>query len=543
MMVVVSDREVLEQRVLAGDGVLARDGESSDPAARGRVAQALLDKGQALVELGRHDEAAACFAQLVAEFGDSVEADMRERLVVALACLVRELMVLGRIDEAVQRADELDDRFRDADSSEARRVVVEGLDAGVAACDALAERDRGEVTLSVCSKVAAAMWLKALLLGKGGHEARELAAVEELLDRFGDSTEPRLRVPVARARYNRGVLLRDLGQHNEALDAWGELVDRFAADPPSGEPFIVLDGLYARSHQLSELNRSAEAVTGCVELIDSYGDDERPPAQLKVAQALGLKAHVLAKAGNVEGALAVDDELLARFEDAVDADLRERVARTLLHKTSLLLRAGRSDEAVAASELLVTRFESETDPKLIAQVGDHLLKAAATLLAGKRRQAILAWVDRANHGRLDQGLRILDVVAAHLRDAATPELRELVVSALLERSSALARLGHLPQAFKVYDEVLNLGEPAIAPLENLANRAEQSDGSYARERAVSALFSRAVILQGLGHRDETLAAVDDIIERFEHDKSPLTKILVKKAREQRQEIRGTNDSR
>jgi len=142
MMLIVSDGELLQPRLVDCEVVLARESGSSDSAAPGRIAHALVGKGDALVGLGRNDEAAECFEQAVAEFGDSLAADLREQVVDALARLVHELVVLGRIDEAVARANELDDRFGDARKSEVRAVFVDGLSAGVAACDALAERNR-----------------------------------------------------------------------------------------------------------------------------------------------------------------------------------------------------------------------------------------------------------------------------------------------------------------------------------------------------------------------------------------------------------------
>jgi TolA-binding protein len=63
---------------------VARFGDAPEPALREQVAKALVNKGVTLGELGRSEEAAGVYDQVVARFGDAPEPALREQVAKAL---------------------------------------------------------------------------------------------------------------------------------------------------------------------------------------------------------------------------------------------------------------------------------------------------------------------------------------------------------------------------------------------------------------------------------------------------------------------------
>src|SRR5580692_7640038 len=114
----MSDREDAEARIADCDLALAGRYVQADLAARIRVAQALIDKGSGLIDLGRRAEAIVSFEQVVAQFAGSEETDLRERVARALRGKAAVLVKLGRNDEAVAAFDDLVARFQDAGEPE-----------------------------------------------------------------------------------------------------------------------------------------------------------------------------------------------------------------------------------------------------------------------------------------------------------------------------------------------------------------------------------------------------------------------------------------
>ena len=58
------------------------------------------------------------------------------------------------------------------------------------------------------------------------------AALQQLIDDYGDDSAPVLRVEVAMALYNRGVTLGQLDRAQEELAAYQQLIDDYATPAP-----------------------------------------------------------------------------------------------------------------------------------------------------------------------------------------------------------------------------------------------------------------------------------------------------------------------
>jgi uncharacterized iron-regulated protein len=64
--------------------VVARFGDSADPALAEQVAEALVNKGVRLGALDRSEDAVAAYDQVVARFGDSADPALAEQVAAAL---------------------------------------------------------------------------------------------------------------------------------------------------------------------------------------------------------------------------------------------------------------------------------------------------------------------------------------------------------------------------------------------------------------------------------------------------------------------------
>jgi tetratricopeptide (TPR) repeat protein len=316
---------------------------------------------------------------------------------------------------------------------------------------------------------------------------------------------------------------------------WEDALGRFADDPPGENPFIAPKLSYNKGYALYQLGRLDEAVAVCDGLIAAHSRESALQARLLAAEAMGLKRSALGRAHRDEDVLVAIDELLARFGDATEPELREKVARALAKKTTCLLEAGRADEAIAVTDELILRLDTETDPAAVAQLAEILLKARAQLFAAKRLDLQRLLPERMRQKRFGQALKISASLVTRLRNAADPTLTTLMVHAQISTASSLSRLGHLKQAMAAYDEIFDLGEPAITALEEIANRAEQTDAPYMREQLAWALLARASIIGRLNRREEAVDAFNQVINRLQADKDPIARLILRLARKGREE--------
>lgn len=213
----MTEFEDLEKQIAGYDAVLARDRESVEPEARSRVADALVWKGVALLDLDRQDDAIECFDRVVARFGEATELDLREHVARALRHKGLALKALGREDDAKAAYDEVVARVGDAAEPELRTQLVLTLyntayllrrmgrneDAVVVLADLLnpfTEEDPPPGTLKVIAK---GMLLAANAAGELGQPHGAVALYDEILKRFGQETALGLRVTVALALTSR----------------------------------------------------------------------------------------------------------------------------------------------------------------------------------------------------------------------------------------------------------------------------------------------------------------------------------------------------
>jgi len=80
-------------------------------------------------------------------------------------------------------------------------------------------------------EIARALFHRGAALGELGRLQDELAAYDEVIRRFGDASDPRLREQVAKALFNKSITLGQINRMDEAADVCDDVVSRFGGAP------------------------------------------------------------------------------------------------------------------------------------------------------------------------------------------------------------------------------------------------------------------------------------------------------------------------
>ncbi len=283
----------VEARIAEWDAVLARVSGSLAPEAREQTAYALVEKGDQLIELGRHDEALACLDRVLSEFSGAREPYVREQEVRALLLKAHVLVVVGRhhvaesmLDVLEARVDKASDPALEEPAIRAallrtvsqerdgrRDQALEGVDELLARLDRRASAQLHDVHMD-------AMLHKANLLEASGREAEALTFVDRFLSDYGDSpsnTPDRL----ARALGLREILVERSGDSVAALAACDEIIARLGHATCRGLRERLAGAMARRGYHLEALHRWPEAVEAyqhvltCFSTGESAGIDER----------------------------------------------------------------------------------------------------------------------------------------------------------------------------------------------------------------------------------------------------------------------------
>lgn len=207
--------------ITIGDRLLKK--KSYKPAISLRVNSALFNKGVVMAQLGRGEEAIACYDELVKRTGGARDRGLQEAAVRALFNKGARLSGMARKEEAIAAYDELIQRFAGEQSPGLREAVAKALvNKGIA----LAELDRVAEAVAVLDDVATrwsaspdptlreraskALLNKASALIQLGQRELALQAYQEIMARFGQESEPVLREQVEIARFRKEALEQTL---------------------------------------------------------------------------------------------------------------------------------------------------------------------------------------------------------------------------------------------------------------------------------------------------------------------------------------------
>ena len=370
-----------------------------------------------------------------------------------------------------------------------------------------------------------------------------LSEFDTLLDRFGESTNPKLHALVAKALIRKGEIFYVMGRPKEALEACEEVDRRYGNDDASAVRENVAVALLNKAVALRTLSRIQDALATNDELALRFGESTNPDILGTVAKAFCDKVITLVNLSRLQEALRLSDEAVHRFGARVDTDSVVAVAKTLCSKGAILEKINRTDEALAVYDSVVRRYGASNETALLQIVAIALLNKAAAFGEDNRHKdalttseevvrrfgtsddpALLASVALAisNKGyalnalnRPEEALAAYDEVVRLYGDSQSPELREAVAKALLNKANALSASNRPECALSVYDKI--------------ATRFATVEPGPLSETVATALCNKGIILGKLGRHEQAIRIFDRAVDAFGTSDAPVLVEMVAKS--------------
>jgi tetratricopeptide (TPR) repeat protein len=533
------DDKDLTARLAAWDEIVSRDGRDPDVEARRRVASALVEKGEALAEVDRREEALVCFEDVTDRCGD--DDALRESVAAAWGLRSRQLERLGRREEAVVVADEVLARFGDASEPEVRSRLAGAMLTKAAALLGLGRHDDAQATadwviahfsgdpiqgpkradvlaLGLLLKAAAlnageqpevalavldqaierlgdpksaaqqraligALGRKAGILRKRGATEPALEILDDILARFGDGSEERIVGQLAGVSLTRAVILHDAGRADEAVAALDDVLARVATTPVAPDPSS--NAMNLKVLYLCEARRAGAALAAWEAFIARFGDDRSERVARWVADATWRTSVCLLDAGDRGQALTVSSDLVARFAGSVDPRVRVLVATSMYNRGIILRQLGQTDAAIAALEEVYERYDA--DPP-----------AAAPFVAVNARLAEASYLIKES--RADDAITICDELTSRLIDADTTSAQAKYIEAVDITCQALAVELRFPEMLDLQQTILE--------------RFRDSADPEIRRETAHTLRGVVWSLVNLGQVEQAITTSDELLDDF-----------------------------
>ena len=331
-----------------------------------------------------------------------------------------------------------------------------------------------------------------------GRHGDAIAGFQQIVDRFGDTTDPWLDWLVGHALYGKAQSLERIERDDEAERLYAQIVERFGDSEAEDRPRQVARALMHRGSALARLGREEDAIGAWSELIARFGESGVPFLIGYVSSALERKAGSARKLERLDDAIDAYDEIIVRFTDSEFPPMRRQADIALSNKAFVLMLDGRIPEAIVVANAAVARLDHADAP---AELAIAVLNLGGAL---------------AQEDRLDEAMALLDTLIERLNGDETEELRTPLILAISNKVELLAMMGHSDDAVALHTEMVErFGERVPQAFGEAAVRNEHDEGAQAVVAGM--LLKQAMVLAELDHTAASKIALDNLINRFGED--------------------------
>ncbi len=313
------------------------------------AARALYNRGVALSEMGRQDEALGTYNHLIQTYSSDSTPAIREQVAKAMVNKGVALEKLQRHDE------ELD------------------------TCNLLIQSYASDNTPAIREQVAKAMFNKGVALGNMQRYDEVLDTYTHLIQTYASNNTPAMRELVAKAMVNKSVALGNMQRHDEALNIFNHLIQSYASDSTPAIREQVAKAMVNKGVALGNMQRYDEALNTFNHLIQSYASDSTPAMRELVAKAMLNKGVTLGNMQRQDEALDTYNQLIQTYASNSTPAIRELVATAMLNKGVTLGNMQRHSEALDTHNQLIQTYTSDNNPAIRELVATAMLNKGVTL--------------------------------------------------------------------------------------------------------------------------------------------------------------------
>lgn len=363
---------------------------------------------------------------------------------------------------------------------------------------------------------AEALLERARALATTGRFGDAVAAFDEVVARFGATTDPAVENLVGDALFWKAQSLHRIERDEDALGLYEQMAGRYRGRPEFRGP--LSRALVQHATTLARLGQPQDALVIWDELLASFDDVDAPPLAMGAAMAYAGKAAALRRLDRADEAIDVYDEAIVRFSDSSFPVLRGRADAALSEKVFVLLLGRRYDEAIVVAHAAVGRLGESGDPDALA--------IAVLNLGGAL----------ANEGRFDEAIGVYDALIERLDDTEAPVLRARLILAISNKVEALTALDQDDEANELHGEMLErFGREVPRAFADAAARNAYDEN--AKAVVAGMLLKQALSFAELDQKPEALVTVENLIARFGNEQGPDFERLLELANEFREQLR------
>jgi tetratricopeptide (TPR) repeat protein len=187
-------------------------------------------------------------------------------------------------------------------------------------------------------ELAEALIHKGIVLGYLHRSNEEIAVYDDVIGRFGESSELILKKHVAWALMNKGITLKQQGRFKDNIPVYDEIIKRYENSAELDLQEQVARAFVDKGFSFGELKQYKKQIQVYDRVIKKFVKSTELVLQERVVRALVSKGYGLGQLNRFNEAISTLDEVVKRYRDSDEPVLQEGVLRAKANKAEILAR-------------------------------------------------------------------------------------------------------------------------------------------------------------------------------------------------------------
>ncbi|MCH2089586.1 MAG: tetratricopeptide repeat protein, partial [Pseudoalteromonas sp.] len=214
--------------------------------------------------------------------------------------------------------------------------------------------------------------------GRLGKADEELNSYATLIERFKDSSNEEIQIPVANAMCNQSVAYRQQGKLEYAISSYSTLIEQFKDSSNEEIQTQVATAVFNQGVAYGQQGKPDEELNSYATLIEQFKDSSNEEIQIQVAQAVYNQGVTYGQQGKLEDAISSYATLIEQFKDSSNEMIQIQVAKAVYNQGVTYGEQGKPDDELNSYATLIEQFKDSSNEEIQIQVAQAVYNQGVT---------------------------------------------------------------------------------------------------------------------------------------------------------------------
>ena len=321
--------------------------------------------------------------------------------------------------------------------------------------------------------------------GRLGKADEELNSYATLIERFKDSSNEEIQIPVANAMCNQSVAYRQQGKLEYAISSYSTLIEQFKDSSNEEIQTQVATAVFNQGVAYGQQGKPDEELNSYATLIEQFKDSSNEEIQIQVAQAVYNQGVTYGQQGKLEDAISSYATLIEQFKDSSNEMIQIQVAKAVYNQGVTYGEQGKPDDELNSYATLIEQFKDSSNEEIQIPVAKAMYNQGVTY---------------SEQGKFEHAINSYATLIEQFKDSSNEEIQIQVAKAMCNQGVAYGQQGKLEDAFNSFT--------------TLIEQFKDSSNEEIQTQVATAVFNQGATYGQQGKLEDAFSSYATLIEQF-----------------------------